>query len=173
MDENRLPDYDRSDNPTACCPRFHPDGWDRQTLHFRDKLFIRAETRSVFHVPINMGRVFATTHKAIANAGAMADRQFIVLSREISPWSAEHFFAVKHVVPGQQMVHLSGDYRTRVFEGPYGKVPEWMDDMDADMKAAGELPGNVYFFYTTCPRCAKAYGKNYVVAVAEVSGRPR
>jgi hypothetical protein len=26
----------------------------------------------------------------------------------------------------------------------------------------------LYFFYTTCPRCAKHFGKNYVVAFAEV-----
>ena len=25
-----------------------------------------------------------------------------------------------------------------------------------------------YYFYTTCPKCAKEYGKNYVVAVSEV-----
>ncbi|MCV3205496.1 hypothetical protein OHD62_06965 [Mesorhizobium sp. YC-39] len=29
-------------------------------------------------------------------------------------------------------------------------------------------PREVYFFYTTCPKCAKAYGKNYVVGVAAV-----
>jgi hypothetical protein len=26
----------------------------------------------------------------------------------------------------------------------------------------------LYFFYMTCPKCAKHYGKNYVVAVAKV-----
>ena len=26
----------------------------------------------------------------------------------------------------------------------------------------------MYFFYTTCPNCAKHYGKNYVVAIAEI-----
>jgi len=26
----------------------------------------------------------------------------------------------------------------------------------------------MYFFYTTCPKCAKKYGKNYVVILAEV-----
>jgi len=25
-----------------------------------------------------------------------------------------------------------------------------------------------FFYYTTCPKCAKHYGKNYVVAFAEV-----
>jgi len=27
----------------------------------------------------------------------------------------------------------------------------------------------MYFFYTTCPTCAKHYGKNYVVGVAKVT----
>lgn len=26
----------------------------------------------------------------------------------------------------------------------------------------------LYFFYTTCPKCAKHYGKNYVVLLAQV-----
>ncbi len=25
-----------------------------------------------------------------------------------------------------------------------------------------------YFYYTTCPKCAKKYGKNYVVLLAEI-----
>ena len=26
----------------------------------------------------------------------------------------------------------------------------------------------MYFFYTTCPKCAKVYGENYTVILAEV-----
>jgi hypothetical protein len=26
----------------------------------------------------------------------------------------------------------------------------------------------LYFFYTTCPKCAKYYGKNYVVLLAQI-----
>ena len=33
----------------------------------------------------------------------------------------------------------------------------------------GQEPKNIYFFYTTCPKCAKAYGKNYVVGVAQLA----
>lgn len=46
MEENRTPVYDGSDNPTACCPRFKPDGWDGQDLHFKEKLFVKARTRN-------------------------------------------------------------------------------------------------------------------------------
>ena len=65
MDVNATPAFDKSDNPTGCCPRFNPEGWDDQELHFVDKPFVRASTLSLFHVPLNMGSVFAKTWAAI------------------------------------------------------------------------------------------------------------
>ena len=35
----------------------------------------------------------------------------------------------------------------------------------------GNAPGTVWFFYTTCPKCAKAYGKNYVVGLVQLKDR--
>lgn len=55
MEINALPKYDKSYNPTNCCPRFKPEGWNEQELRFRNKLFVKANTRSIFHIPINMG----------------------------------------------------------------------------------------------------------------------
>jgi hypothetical protein len=168
MNINALPAYNPGDNPTNCCPRFHPEGWDRQDLHFRDKLFVKARTRSIFHIPINMGAVYSRTQAAIDKAGAMDKQQFIVLSRDISPWTAEHYFAVKREVPGVEMARLSGDYMTRVFEGPYRDAPRWMMETRKYVEGLGKKFKQTYFFYTTCPRCSRAYGKNYVVGVAEV-----
>jgi hypothetical protein len=51
MQTNALPDCDMSVNTTGCCPKFNPQGWDAQELHFRDKPFVRATTRSLMHVP--------------------------------------------------------------------------------------------------------------------------
>lgn len=169
METNALPIYDTSDNPTGCCPRFKPEGWDDQDLHFRDKLFVRAKTKSLMHVPTNMGRVFSKTFKAIEEADAYDDRQFIVLSHDLSPWSAEHFFAVERDVPGAETVRLTGDYHTKVFEGPYKNAPKWQKELKSDLAARGEAPEETYFFYTTCPKCAKVYGKNYVVSIAKIA----
>jgi len=169
MKPNSLPIYDSSDNPTGCCPRFKPEGWDEQDLHFRDKPFVRVTTRSVFHIPVNMGRVFTRTFKTIDEAGARDDEQFIVLTREVSPWKSEHFFSVTGEVPGEEMVYLNGNYRTHVYEGPYKNAPEWYRDMENRMQRAGDDPEKIYFFYTTCPKCAKYYGKNYVVAVGKAA----
>ena len=167
MEINALPDYDMSDNPTNCCPRFKPEGWDKQVLHFKDKLFIKAETRSIFHIPLNIGSVFTQTLKAIDSAEAQETNQFIVLSHDLSAWRSEHYFSVSRDVPGQDLVQLNGEYLTRVFEGPYRKIPVWEKEMEDFVVNKGVRLKKIYYFYTTCPKCAKFYGKNYVVAVAE------
>jgi hypothetical protein len=131
MTINETPIYDASDNPTGCCPRFKPEGWDGQELQFSGKLFARVRTRSLFHFPINMSQVFRRTFAAIEAAGGRSDRQFIVLSRELSPWSAEHYFAITKEVPGEEMCRLSGDFVTKVFEGPYKDAAKWEKEMEA------------------------------------------
>lgn len=169
MNINALPKYDTSDNPTGCCPRFNPEGWDDQQLQFVEKPFVRATTRSFFHIPINMGSVFKKTFADIKKADAQSDTDCIVLSRDLTPWYAEHYFAVTHQVPGYDMAPLSGTYLTKVFEGPYKDAPKWQSQMADFAAERGKEVERSYFFYTTCPRCAKEYGKNYVVGVAKVS----
>ncbi|MGB5277847.1 MAG: hydrolase [Gammaproteobacteria bacterium] len=169
MELNALPEYDASDNPTNCCPRFNPTGWNEQELHFKDKLFVKARTRSLFHIPLNMGSVFPETFRAIEEADAQDMHQFIVLSHDPSAWRGEHYFSVTREVPGQTMAQMTGEYLTRVFEGPYRDAPKWEKAMLSFASSKGKHVKHTYFFYTTCPKCAKYYGKNYVVAVAEVA----
>jgi hypothetical protein len=168
MQTNTLPVYDQSENTTGCCPRFKPDAWDGQDLHFDNKLFVRVITRNVMHIPMNMGSVFTHTFDAIETAGAMDPDNFVVLSRDLSPWKGEHLFAVSKPVPNEEMVRLSGDYRTRVFNGPYRDAPKWLDQFEDELEAQDLDADRMYAFYTTCPKCAKAYGENYVVAFAKV-----
>ena len=168
MQTNALPHYDDSDNATGCCPRFNPDGWDGQDLHFRDKPFLRATTRSAMHIPLNMGRVFTRVSERVEDSGGWDPDDMIILSRDTSPWEGEHFFAVPHDVPGEEMTTLTGDYLTRVFEGPYRKVKDWIGDLEQMARDQGHDPKGTLFFYTTCPRCAKAYGENYVVGLVEI-----
>ena len=168
MEINALPKYDASDNPTGCCPRFKVEGWDAQELHFKDKLFVKASNRSLFHIPLDLGSVFPKTFAAIKQADAQIADQVIVLSRDPSAWRGEHLFAVTKEVHGQEMIRLSGDFVTKVFEGPYRNAPKWEKQMNEFVHSQGRQTKKTYFFYTTCPKCAKQYGKNYVVAVAEV-----
>lgn len=164
LSTNEVPYYDLTNSPTGCCPVFQPEPWEGATLRFEDKLFLRVTTRSILHVPLNMGKVFARAQEALVAHDA-ADG-FLVLSRDVSAFTGEHLFAAAQEVPGFEMVRLSGTFATKVFEGPYSQAGAWHKEMAALAGGRGE---DVYFFYTTCPRCAKVYGKNYVVGLAKVS----
>lgn len=137
-------------------------------MHFKDKPFVRATTRSLAHVPLNMGKVMTRVQSRIAAAGAEIPEGYFMLSRDLSAFTGEHLIAVSKDVPEEEMVTLSGDFITRVFEGPYREVRHWCAEMQEEAGKRGKPDGQVWFFYTTCPGCAKAYGKNYVVGVAEL-----
>jgi hypothetical protein len=72
-------------------------------------------------------------------------------------------------LPGvTQVVKLSGNYVSKVYDGPYGQAPRFIKDMEAFLNGQGKHAKRFYFYYTTCPKCAKKYGHNYIVLLAEV-----
>lgn len=115
-----------------------------------------------------MGQVFTRVQQHIEEADAAEHATEIVLSHDISPWQSEHFFAVTKDVPDEEMTKLSGDCITRVLEGPYRRFKDFDHDMHVAAKVMGKTAKDVFFFYTTCPKCAKVYGENCIVGVAQV-----
>ena len=99
METNVLPKMDMSDNSTGCCPRFNPEGWDGRHLHFKYKRFVRATTRGVMHIPINMVSVFTRVQTHIEDAGAQDPDGYLVLSQDLSSREDDHLFAVTKTVP--------------------------------------------------------------------------
>ncbi|HUV82805.1 MAG TPA: hydrolase, partial [archaeon] len=50
---------------TGCCPRFNPETWDGKEITFEDKLFLRDHVRSIFHIPLNFGKVMTRSMEKI------------------------------------------------------------------------------------------------------------
>jgi hypothetical protein len=159
-----------AESETGCCPRFNPAPWDGKEVTFSDRLFVKDRVRSFLHIPLNFGAVMARNMEHIAAAGALAPEP-LMLSDERSAWGADVYIAVSKEVPGMAMVRLSGTFLCKVFEGPYRDMKRWLADMDAFVSAKGRTTKKLYFFYTTCPRCAKHYGKQYTVILAQVERR--
>lgn len=84
------------------------------------------------------------------------------------PYLGRVYIAVSKEVPAKKMATLSGKFLTKVFEGPYKDVRKWMEEMKSFVESKEETVRKMYMFYTTCPKCAKKYGKNYVVILAQV-----
>ncbi len=155
-------------DPNECCGQFDPEPWESGDFNWEDRLFVKDRVRSVFHIPLNFAGVMKRNMKLIEAADACPE-QMMVLSDENSLWGADVYLAVSNDVPGAEMVRLSGRYITRVFEGPYSQGSKWAKEMTAHVNQESLELKKLYFFYTTCPKCAKALGRNYVVMVANVA----
>jgi len=152
---------------TGCCPRFDPGPWDEKEITFQDKLFIKDHVRSFLHIPLNFGTVRIRNMEKIKETGAMVPIP-IMLSDEKSLWGADLYIAVSREVPGAKMARISGIFLTKVFEGPYKNAGQWAQEMKAYVKSKARRMKKMYFFYTTCPKCAEIYGKNYTVILAKI-----
>jgi hypothetical protein len=78
------------------------------------------------------------------------------------------YLAVDKTVPGAENVTLNGTFYSRVYEGPFKDTGKWCKDYEAKAQVKGYRIRKWYMWYTTCPKCAKKYGKNYVVILSEV-----
>ncbi len=153
--------------PAGCCPIFNPEPWQEKEITWDNKIFVTDHVKSFFHVPLNMDKVMIKNMKLIEAAGAKAE-QGLMLSDD-SLWGSDLFIDVTKDVPGAKMATLSGTFLTKVFEGPFKDCGKWAKEMAAYVKAQNKEMKKLYFAYTTCPHCAKVYGKNYVVLFARVN----
>lgn len=165
-----LPKTYTDQNETGCCPVPNVKEWDKRKVTFKDKHFIRMYTKSFMYVPLNMAKIMTELSEAAQKSGfAMPVQDAMILSREISPWKAEQLYAVIQPVEDADNVTLNGIFLSRVFEGPYKDAGKWHKTLIEYAKEQGYDAKNIYFFYTTCPKCAKHYGNNYIVGLVEVA----
>jgi len=153
---------------TGCCPRFVPEPWEEKELRWENKLFLKDRVRCFFHMPLNFGKVMARNLARIEQAGAFTPEAPLVLSDHTSRWNMDLYIEVTKEIPNADHARLSGSFLSKVFEGPYQDTGRWCQQMADWVRSKGKTIKRQFMYYTTCPKCAKHYGKNYVVIVAEV-----
>lgn len=162
--------HEKTDSDT-CCPKFDPAPWNEKSHNWKDKLFIKDTVRQFFHKPRpssiqkSIGRMWQMAQDAKADPDI---KDFLLLAYDPSPWKSELFMTVTKEIPGAENVKLSGTYFSKVFDGPYNAVPKWIKEMEKHVSSKGKKTKKYYFYFTTCPKCAKIYGHNYAVAFAQV-----
>lgn len=156
-----------ADSKPECCPEFDPKPWDDQLFIWDNKKFIKDRVCTLFYMPVNFGRVMKRLDKKITEAGAtMPDN--IGLSDHTSKWNMDIYLAVDKEVQGAENTTLSGKFYTKVYEGPFRDTGKWCNDFEKLAITKGVTIKKWYMWYTTCPKCAKKFGKNYVVIVGQV-----
>jgi len=153
------------------CNLFDPALWDEKVHQWSDKLFIKDSLPQIFHIPLpgTYPRTINRLWKLAQDDKAAPDmKDFLMLAYDPSPWKSDIYINVTHEVPNANNVRLSGKFISKVFDGPFSKVPGYIRDMDLYLAGQHQVAAKYYFYFATCPKCAKKYGHNYMVAFAEV-----
>jgi hypothetical protein len=155
-----------ADNQKECCPVFDPTPWDNKTFKWDNKKFIKDHVFTLFFMPMNFGQVMTRLMKKVEASAVKTD--YVCLSDHTSKWNMDIYVSVDKEVAGAENVTLSGNYYSRVYEGEFKETGKWCQDFAEQAKAKGLTVKKLYMWYTTCPKCAKKHGHNYVVVVARV-----
>lgn len=152
-----------------CCSEFDPEYWDNKTNTWENKPFLKDEVRQVFHMPLNFGKVLTRMFDKIKGDHNYPDgKDFLVLAYDPSPWKADLYMTIKKEIAEGQIEKMSGEFYSKVFDGAYKEIPKFCKQMEEWGKQEGKKIKKLYLHYPYCPRCAKKYGHNYIVAFAEI-----
>ena len=163
-----IPLLNPNDSKTGCCPEFQPDRWDGKYFLLDHEQFARASSRSFLYMPLNLGSVMTRAQAKIVKAHADYKDRYLILSQDETPWRCQHYFWVSKAVEGLESASILGPLYAKVYEGSYEQIPKWIKDLKSVVTANGHTLKDIFVFYTTCPKCAKVYGKNYIVLFARI-----
>jgi len=151
----------------VCCPKFNPEPWDKKVVEWKDKKFIKDRAKTFMYIPINFGGAMTRLMKKLDDSGVKST-DMVVLSDHTSKWNMDLYLSVDERIENAENTKLSGKYLCKVYDGDFKDTGKWTEDFNKFTKDKGEKVKKLFMWYTTCPKCAKKYGHNYVVFVAEV-----
>jgi hypothetical protein len=157
----------QSNEKDICCPEFDPNPWNEKVFEWKNQKFIKDSVFTIFYMPVNFGGIMRKLDKKVREANAEIPNG-MSLSDHTSKWNMDIYLAVDKEIPGAQNTTMSGTVVSKVYEGSFNETGKWHKDFTAWCGTQGHKTGKIYMWYTTCPKCAKKYGKNYVVILAEI-----
>jgi hypothetical protein len=152
---------------SECCPKFNPKIWDEKKFEWKNKKFIKDKIFSIFNIPVNFGNVMKKMMQKIdfVNANCV---DYLMLSDHTSNWNIDQYIAVNKNIPNASNTTISGKFYSKVYEGDFSSTGNWYKDFLDNTRKKKLNIEKIYFWYTTCPKCAKKYGKNYVVIIGKI-----
>ena len=152
---------------SECCQKFDPKPWDGKVFEWQDKKFIKDKVLTFFFMPINFGSVMKRIVGKVEKSGANIP-DMMCLYDHTSSWNMDLYLAVdKEIIDAENVTH-SGKFFSKVYEGDFKDTGKWCKDYESFAQKEGYKISKLFMWYTTCPKCAKKFGKNYVVIIGKV-----
>ena len=157
-----------SETASICCPPFEPEQWDNKVFMWEDKKFIKDRVFTLFYMPLNFGQVMRRLDRKVRKAEATVP-DWLCLSEHTSKWNMDLYLAVDKELPGTENTTLNGKFFSKVYEGSFNQTGKWIKDFQTATESKGLALNKIFKWYTTCPKCAKKFGKNYVAIISSIT----
>ena len=155
-----------------CCPKFEPERWDDKTFNWENKRFIKESIPTIFHMPFPklIGKKVTKMMALAEYADCLSDDKLedLLLFNDPTAFKSDMYLSVSERIPDAHNVELSGMFVSKVYDGPYYKVPKFMKQMDEYLRAKDKKADNYYVHYAYCPKCSKKFGHNFMALFAEL-----
>ncbi len=158
---------EKSKNQSECCPKFNPEKWENYTFEWENKKFIKDKVCTFMYMPLNFGKVIKRISEKADKVNAIMP-DYLCLSDHTSKWNMDIYLAVNKEIDKAENISLTGKFFSKVYEGDFKETGKWMKDFEIQLKNSSLSAQKTFMWYTTCPKCAKKYGKNYVVIIAKL-----
>ena len=97
------------DDNAVCCPKIDVGAWHNKIFDWQDKLFVKANVKTFFYIPLNFGKVITKVITA-ADEQKVKLIDCLCLSDHESKWNMAIYLAVDKKLEGFENVNLSGKF---------------------------------------------------------------
>ena len=122
--------FNTMDENTECCVKFDPKRWDEKEHNWENKKFIKDSMPTFFHIPFPpmiAKKLTKMWGMVVDNKANSADnRDSLFLFYDPHPFKSEMYLSVNKEVPGAINDTISGNFISKVYDGPYNAVPKFM-----------------------------------------------
>jgi len=159
-------------NTQICCPKFNVAKWDNVTHEWQNKPFIYESIPQLFHIPFppmigwKITKMWNIAERAMATLPNKSET--LILFYDPHAFKSEIYLSVTCHIPGANNVTISGRFFSKVFDGAYNAIPQFINEMHEYLKSQKLVAKKYYVHYAYCPKCSKKYGNNYIILFAEV-----
>lgn len=159
------------DEPRECrCPEIDDRDWHLQEMDWSGKFFYFEDLAHFFRIPLGMERKQEILREETARKGYQVINDDLIMHE---PGMFQGHLLIEIADPEQYDANVlqfdNARVLTRVYRGAPGGMKKALDELKAFAQDRTHvLPGAIYFWYVTCPKCASKRGGNKTVLLARV-----
>ncbi|MEW6748527.1 MAG: hydrolase [Candidatus Micrarchaeota archaeon] len=142
-----------------CCELIDGKAWDRKTIEWKDKPFVKDRYLALFYMPIGADKKIAKWMDGLKSRNLMPDGG-MMLWRNEGLFGGEMLIPIKKDASDLPVEKISGRFFTMFFEGKdYPDAGRWHKAFDEEAKKKGLVVEEKMTWYVLCPACIKKFGK--------------